>query len=422
MERLVRPKAQILEALKGKISEPVRTVSNKPGFVGQEVEVRLVKEGPGMVGLGDWQDNKEWSGILNHFVKTAGAAVKIGKLLELNREQVDVQLLLDTVLLSHSGRRQFDEAQWYPEIVESAQGKAKTPDSFLTIPILRKAGVNERIIEMVSVHTLGAENGYRYEDMDDWNKKLPMYLDFRIAQEAMPLEKRFADLQRAVAAGRITREALDRLHEWAMRTEQELFDALWIEDYDWLVDHPRHLLARIKIARELGRFSADEEKLLIPYIKSKELRLSIADTPSYVLGLSKEDFMEYLELNPEDINDTFLRPGRWERYLRRLYVNDAEEEIFNEYGEAQRLLDQYFITDGIIDESLVEKIKRQFPETTWWGRYVRELYEIQHGLPYEPRHGKAVGIERAIDFFKYLDFLSNTSSNTVESGSAPAGD
>lgn len=37
----------VIEALRGVISDPIRTISHKPGFEGEMVEVRLVKEGPG---------------------------------------------------------------------------------------------------------------------------------------------------------------------------------------------------------------------------------------------------------------------------------------------------------------------------------------------------------------------------------------
>lgn len=331
----IRPISKTLEALEGEVSEPVITISHKPGSEGKDVTVRLVKEGAGMAGLKEAEDNKEWAGIFNHLVKTARVATFLGQELQKKGENVNPNLILNTVLISHAGRRQWDEANWYPEVVENAQEKAEMGDQPLATPVLKKAGIPEEILEIVESHGVGTL--YPIERMDTWEKKLALYADFRVSQNLMSLDERFADLsRRAVPAGRLTQEQLEAIEAWANKTEEEIFSKL--------------------------------------------------------------------SVNPSDITDNFPPQPRWERYIRRLYVNDAEEGIFarlntlyNQVGvEANTSLSPLF-------EGILKRIDLEFPENTWWGKYVRELYSKRHGIPYHPRVGKQIGIARAIGFYKSLE-------------------
>ena len=254
MERTYRSQADILEALKGKVSEPLEVVSNKPGFAEQTVRVRLVEEGSGMVGLSDWRDNREWAGIFNHINKVAGGARTLLNLLKLNGHNVDPILGEHTVLVSHNARRQTDEATWYPDEVSDAERKRKLGDTPLSVEHLQNLGFEDELIESVRAHSIGTEI-FPFEKATNWNLKLPIFLDYRISQNAMSLEERFRDLQRGVVAGRYTQEYLDSLQEWAKRTQDELFDALRIESYEKLTENPENLRARTRIAVKLGKFS-----------------------------------------------------------------------------------------------------------------------------------------------------------------------
>jgi hypothetical protein len=116
-EVLTVPDSNVLEALRGDVSELKYTVSQKPANKGQEVAVKIVTDGSGMVGLVDSVDNREWAGIFNHFVKTARIATYLGRELQDNGVEVDTILLLNAILISHAGRRQWDEATRYPDLV-----------------------------------------------------------------------------------------------------------------------------------------------------------------------------------------------------------------------------------------------------------------------------------------------------------------
>lgn len=96
----------------------------------------------------------------------------------------------------------------------------------------------------------------------------------------------------------------------------------------------------------------------------------------------EEELFSYLDISPKDISDDYPRMTLTEAYLRRLYIQDIEDELFDDpYGWKGR-----------------EDI--EYPEDTWWGSYVRTLFEVQKrsSIPYicyEP-----IGIARAIEYFK----------------------
>lgn len=178
---ILGPSSISLKALKeATFTEPKHV--RKPS--GQEITTRLVREGAGMVGLEDRVEDQEWAGIFNHYVKTAGASLQLGRLLQLNGQEVNLQLMLDTVMLSHSGRRQYDEATWYPEQIDDAAKKRELGDTQIGLANLQSKHLPPELIDMISVHGLGTI--YPFEATKTWNEKLPMYLDFRIAQNAMP--------------------------------------------------------------------------------------------------------------------------------------------------------------------------------------------------------------------------------------------
>ncbi len=266
-----RPHAVTLEALKGVVSEPIEIISNKPSSRGQVVKVSLVKEGSGMIGLKKAADNQEWAGIFNHILKTTRLATFLGELLHKKGEMIDTDCILNTILISHAGRRQYDEATWYPSVVPDAAQKVEVGDTAITLGLLSHAHIPPMIIEGVKAHGVGAT--YPVGQMDTWEKILPAYADFRVSQRVMSLQERFNDLtRRGVAAGRFTQNHLKVLKEWAFQVERRIFSKL--------------------------------------------------------------------QMRPEHITDNNPSAPRWERYLRRLYINDAERDIFANISQLYQVLDE----------------------------------------------------------------------------------
>lgn len=384
------PSSNVLEALKEGTFTEAKTL-HKPN--GQEITTRLVVEGAGMVGLEDRRENQEWAGIFNHYVKTAGASLYLGRLLQLNGQEVDLQLMLDTVTISHSGRRQYDEATWYPQEVNNAAEKQEAGDTHIGLAILKQKNFSPQLLETVSVHGLGML--FPFGETRTWNQILPLYLDFRISQNATSLEKRFIDLEAGVVIGRYSQEWLDKTHQWAIDKERMLFRTIEVSSYEAIADNPANLKARIDTAIKLGKFSKAEAKALreTDLYKPKSGRKSDI---AQVVGLSHEDFLARLQLHPEDINDKLLQPERWEQYIRRLYINDAEAGIFNRLSQLHQ-----DISEGKAGSQ--EKLEKEFPQNTWWGKYARELYDKRHGIPLHPNAHKQAGIARAIEYYRELE-------------------
>jgi len=365
MERVFGPSSEVLGVLReAHFTEPELLRKNN----GQELSTRLVCEGSGMIGLENQNENQEWSGMFNHYVKVAGAALELGKLLKLNGKDIDLQMIVDTVMLSHSGRRQYDEAVWYSDEVNkfgNAKERIDMGDTAIGLANMADKNLSPKLIEMVLMHSVGSP-GVPFDMAKTWNQKLPMYLDFRISQGAMSLEQRFIDLQRGVVAGRYTQEFLDTLHDWALGTEKELFEELKIDSYESLVKDQKNLATRINIAKKLGKLSTESE----------------------TVELSHEELLSKLQINPEDINDKFLQPERWERYVRRLYINDAEENIFVRMGQI---------------EGDAEKMGKEFPENKWWGQYSRDLYIRRKGILHRLNKNGQKGMDRGIEFYRKLE-------------------
>jgi hypothetical protein len=324
-----RPRSATLEVLKGSISEPIETVSHKPDSEGQIIKVPLVKKGSGMIGLKDAADNQEWAGIFNHVLMTARVATFLGEQLREKGEAIDPDCILNTILVSHAGRRQFDEATWYPLAIFDASQKIESGDTAITLDLLSDTSISPTIVENARAHGIG--NTYPISQMDTWEKVLAAYADFRVSQHVISLQERFADLERrGVAAGRFSRSHLKALKEWAFQAERRIFSKL--------------------------------------------------------------------QIKPEQIADNNPSTPWWERYLRRLYVNDAEKDIFASFSQLYQESER--------EETNIVELNKDFLGS-WWEKYVRDLYEAQRGIPYqqakEKRRNKAVGIERAIGFFEKLD-------------------
>lgn len=329
-EEFPHPKKEILQVLKGTTSEPIETVSQKPGQEGNAITLKLAKEGSAMVGLKNMEDNKEWAGMFNHVLRTSRLSSFLAQGLREKGIDVDPKIVLNTVLVSHSGRRQWDESRWYPNAVEDAENKKMKTDTEISIELLEKAGISSTIIENVRSHD---HRQYPPEKLkDNWITKIVIYADYRTSQNVMSLTERFDDLEkRAVPTGRITKEELGNLRIFFKKVEEEIFA---------------------------------------------------------ILG----------DIKPEDITDAYPKAPLWENYIRRLYIQDAEESIFEKYSELQSQL-----KNGSAEEKSTAKaeIDSLFPETSWWGNYVRELHEKQGGEVYKSKHEDLeIGIDRAINNFE----------------------
>jgi hypothetical protein len=381
------PHAKVLDALRGN----TRTADVAPVAPYHRETVRLAVDGDSsMMGLTDPWENREWSGLFNHTTKLAGVARTLGRLLHLNGHEFDEQLVMDKVTVSHIGSRPKNEATRYPYAMTDLTKIDKT-DKEIGMEVLKRKNFSDAFLETCNIH-----GSTTIESTATWTEKLQEYLDQRITQTTVSLDERFTGHR---ANKRAPVELLDRLENWARRTEAELFDALRIVDYDTLVSNSGNMLARTKLAIKLGKFTEDETEAIKGTTEFTDqrnwhepnARLDIATSAN----IPPERYLEAIQLAPEDINEKMTQPDRWEKYMRRLYLNDAEEATFKLYAEMERQRDAGVITQ--------EDIDREVPPNTWWGSSMRALFEQQNGIPQRPATRndgeKPLGTAREIDLF-----------------------
>ena len=112
------PDIHCLDALKGKVSQPLQLKEDKLG--------RIAITGPCMIDLPDENDKKDWHGIFNHSITIARYSSFLACELERKGFKADPQKVLDGSIISHTGRRQWDEARWYPQTVKKIIGDLQT--------------------------------------------------------------------------------------------------------------------------------------------------------------------------------------------------------------------------------------------------------------------------------------------------------
>lgn len=387
MERS-RPSGQVLEALKGTISRPIETVSHKLGsHQNRGVTVNIVLAGPGLIGLEDASDNREWAGINNHQWLTARYGVYFSRLMVEAGYDTNPNRILNAMLVSHTGRRQWDEADWYPKAVSDAETKRNISNETLGLRLIQ-GKVPQGIFDLVAALGHNVE-GFSVDRSiyTSWDYRIAIYVDHRTAQGWESLHTSLGEFLLAnffdghqVTPG-LRAEVYAQLKELIDRQKlfllgKEKAEEITIDEAD-------------QIAQQLGA-SADSARLT----RRKLMRLILqdADTEATLIGAG---------IDTENINDKIVPMPRWERYLRRLFVNDAEKEIFNVYRVAVGLNELLATLEEVGPKN--DQVERNFPANTWWGSYVRALFEYQNGNPYRSKRDNSGGIDRAIEFFGRLD-------------------
>lgn len=373
-ERTIRPKGQVLEALKGVVSEPVTTVSRKPQENGKTVTVRLAEEGPSMTGLTDWEDNREWFGINTHQWLTGRIAGEFSKQMAASGYDTNPSRVVNTMLVSHTGRRTWDEAGWYPEAVDGAQEKRSVSNETLGIRFIQ-GKVPQDVFELVVALGHNVE-GFNVDPAiyDKWDFKIAIYVDHRTTNRYEELNTRMGDflMGNFFEPGSVTEE-----HKQLV--------------YSSIAD----IIERQKSFRQGsgGEVSLDEADRIAEYLGARPDSSRLAREELMRLILQDADTEAALinaGVDVDNVNDRTLPPPRWERYLRRLYINDAEEGVFEWINRSPDLVpsDIHFMDD--------------------YEFYVRGLYGKQNGVVYESKRGKLKGMQRAIDFFGKLDSKSSS--------------
>ena len=345
---------EIIDALRGSISYPTETISHKPGLdFGKTVQVRLATEGPGMFGLTDMRDNREWSGIINHTLTTGLYAVHFAEELIRAGYAVDRQAILDGMIVSHAGRRQWDEAGWYPEGVSQLVGENEQK---------RRRGLSNETLGMQLIQGKVPDNAFKlvvalghnvegfsvdpaiYKSLDFL---LTIYADHRTTQKYEPLNTRMGDL---LLGNFFSTDQITPKKKMEVYTE-----------FGKLIERQK--------AHHLGRPGVEEVSLDAAEQLAERLGASLTS----VRVTSRREFMRLLlqdadtealliqsGIDPNKVDDTEVPMPRWEHEFRLSYVEAAKEDI------AARMIQLLTAHD---ESTFIQ----EFPLTTWWGKYARKI-------------------------------------------------
>lgn len=354
------PDPRVVDALRGEISEPIKTISHKPGSEGKLVEVRLAKEGPGLFGLTDWRDSKEWSGITNHSLLTARYSVYFSQRMTKAGYETNPQRSLNGIIVSHAGRRQWDEAGWYPEAVEEAEVKRSISNETLGMRLIQ-GKVPQDAFELVVALGHNVE-GFSVDPSiyESWDYKLAIYVDHRTAQKYEPLNTRMGDflLGNFFQRSEITPEIKGRVYaaigdmierQKNYRLGKEGTKVVTLDEAD-------------QIAQNCGA-RPDSERLT----RKELMRLILQDVDTEAT-LIREG------IDPDNINDETVPMPKWEDDFRKVYVKAAQDDILEEVRSRIGRFRQYIFTDNIFDYPLLERLNEEFPLNTWWGQYARTIF------------------------------------------------
>jgi len=359
----IAPTLEIVDVLRGTISEPVKTISNKPGQVGQEVEVRLALDGPGMFGLTDWRDSREWSGIFNHTVLSVRYADHFAQGLESRGVAVDRQALMDAMIVSHPGRRQWDEAGWYPEAVSALVGlearwlRANETNEAVGLRLI-KGKVPDKVFNLVAALAHGQHHfevpGEVYDSLE---YKLAIYADHRTSQKFEPLNIRMGDflLNNFYGEEAITDDLRKRVYSdigYIIRSAR-------ICAYDDLLSYS------VDVADDImAQAGASESSSRLLRRELMQLVIQDAETEAMLIKAG---------VDVDNINDETVPMLKWEDDLRKQYVEAAGESIRARENEIMGLFSP--MAFSLTASWAQRRLDNDFPENTWWGQYVRKLLQ-----------------------------------------------
>lgn len=346
----------VVDGLRGEISEPIQTISHKPGSDGELVNIRIAIEGPGLFGLTDWKDNKEWSGITNHVLLSARYAVYFAQKMKEAGFLTNPQRVLNGMLVSHPGRRQWDEAGWYPEVVADASAKRSISNETLGIQLIHDHVIFGKI--PFNAFELVVALGHNVEGFSvdpaiytSWDFKVAIYADHRTTQKYEPLNTRMADffLGNFFKKDQIT----DELPQKAYQTFGDLIERQ--KNYHFDKTQPVSLEEADSIAQNLGANPSSER--VATRKEFMQLVLGDADTEAALVQAG---------IDTNNINDLTVPGPKWEDDFRKEYVRAAQYNIAKEVYSA--------IAGNTSDVAIFAGLNEKFSLDSWWGQYARKIF------------------------------------------------
>lgn len=316
---------KVVDVLCGEISELVRTKSFKPDELGEMVDVRLVLNGPGMYGLTDWEDSRKWAGIFNHSILSARYSLHFARQLAERGHDIDLQTILDGMIVSHSGRRQWEEADHYREKAPDSIAKRKISNERLGLRLI-KGKVPPKTFNLVAA--LAHENTefpVSQRVYDSLEYRICEYVDHRTTDRYMPLVDRMSGF---FLANFYKKDEITPV----LKEEIRSFTNAIIEATKSFVsgesDVELSLERADKMAKEIG-------------IKPKSKRIKRKDLIELIIrDAETEAFLIREEIYPNGLNDNIVSMPEWERKLRFDYVGFSRESLRAAIDRGRYIIDQ----------------------------------------------------------------------------------
>lgn len=347
------PDPRIVDVLRGVISEPIKVGPDE-----DDETVNLALEGPGMFGLTNWEDNKTWSGIFNHCVLSARYALRYAEGIVQAGYPVNPQLILDGMIVSHPGRRQWDEAGLYPQLIPDAAAKRAISNETLGLRLIQ-GKVPEDVFNFVAGLAYSDEFPVGPEVLDSWEHRLSILADHRTSDRYLPLHVRMGGF----IVGNFFRKK-EATKELTGRVNNTLGDLL-----------SRQRNYRLGINGGLG-VTVDEA------VETLQSMGAMLKSPRSTLGLQLGNLLQDAEteaelikvgVDPDNVNDQTVPMPAWEARLRYEYVEAARESVVERLSNLFSALENEYMS-ARVTEMILWRIDADFPRDTWWGEYAWGMY------------------------------------------------
>ncbi len=360
------PSPEVFDVLRGKISEPQTVTSFKTpedkAAGGRQVEgVSLVQEGAGLWGLTDWRDSKEWSGIQNHTWMMTRAAIHFAQQVnERTATNIDIQALLDGGLVSHAGRRVWDEAGWYKNDAPSANVEERNQGVINEVTGMRliRGQVSEGAFNIVVAlgHELDRFN-VDYAMLDSGEYRIAMWADHRTGQEYDTIANRMGDFlnRNFLESGTQTQESLTGAIEVIQKVVDQRKAMRRGEEVKMGIEEA------VRLAKEFGASDGSERLTLRMFLG---LMLTDANT---------EADLEALGIDTENFNEESIPMPAWERDIREQYVEFARESVFAAIQD-RRETGQF---EEAVNWTELIRYDKDFPKGNWWTEAAFNLFYVE---------------------------------------------
>lgn len=371
---LNRPTGQSLELLMGEISEPTSLSDGS--------SVQLVESGSGMAGLTGHPDNINWSGIFHHIMLSTRIAHNLCLQLQRKGHEIDSNVVLQAGIDSHLGRRIWDEAKKYPQLVKKSDQKLSVTNESIGLDMLREAEVDAPIYETVAALAHGVECDPSWYETHEY--KIFSYVDHRTMDKVYSYSERMGTflINAFIPKEQVTDDKRQAVYQMVKDIFARVKQGEQIE-----------LETIVKQASDLGATPTSDRLKLDSF-----MHMIIEDAQTELM-------LEKAGIDTSNLNAT--PHPRWERYLRRLYLMDAEKSVFEAKKRINEIIEQYQVNDGHTPNDVAEMEKRAgFDPQRWGTGEFNKLYFEQEGVPYKSPNKSSrplYGWARAVWFFQYLD-------------------